>query len=266
MTGAAYQALVKQVRTRVEAFVRATWAASPAYRDADVERLVSLLVPVVQAGQLQVASLTSAYIAGVSGAPAVPVDRDDVLAARGVAAAEVYRRPAVTVYTELAAGKPFVDAVKAGATRLVSLAMTDVQLAKVRQSRASYASTGVTYFRRVLTGNEDCALCVIASTQRYRKSDLLPIHPGCDCDTAPVKADEDPGQVLDQALLDSVHEQVGRFTDYGDRGARELGIGKTSAKGEELKDFTELIVTRQHGEYGPTLSWRRDEFAGPNDI
>lgn len=241
-----------QVRSRVRAFAEAAWRASPGYRDAQVERLVGVLVPRVQAGQLQVASLTSAYLGRVAGEAAVPVVSDEILNARGVPASEVYRRPAVSVYTELAAGKPFEVALEAGATRLVSLAMTDLQMAKVRQSRASLSGGSFTYYRRVLTGNEDCALCMIASTQRYHKGDLMPIHPGCDCDVATLKADEDPGQVLDPDLLERTHDLVGDSGGAVDRSTTD--------------DYRNLLATREHGEVGPVLTWRDQRFTGPADI
>lgn len=257
----AYLAAVERIRAQVDERVRAMWNRLPNYRDLDIDRFVAAVVPLVQAGQLRVAELTSAYFETGG------VDRALVLNGRGVDAGEVYRRPAVTVYTELAAGKSMSEAVKAGAARLSSLAATDLQMAKVRQAQASLTSKGVKQYRRVLTGNENCALCVIASTQRYWVRNLSPIHPGCDCAVDVMPPDWDPRrQVIDRDLLESTHQQILSHVGETDRNARDLGLGKRDASGRWLSDFTDLIVTRTHGEYGPVLTWRGQHFTGPADF
>lgn len=267
-----HQRAVAAVRAHVLAYARLVWTAQGSYRDSDVDRIVSLLVPRVQAGQLQVAQLTSAFIAsvdtlrsGVTVAP-VPVDRDEVLNGRGIDPAEVYRRPAVEVYSALAAGASFSDASARGLVRLNSLAATDLQMSKVRQARTSYQASGRRYFRRVLNGGSNCGLCTIASTQRYRTEHLSPIHPGCDCGVDALADHESREHVIDQTLLDSTHAAVVDFRGGSDLGARDLGLGKTTARGRDLSDFTNLVIVRDHGEYGPTLSWRQDKFTSAADL
>lgn len=249
----AYMGAVTQVRERVLAFSSAFWDGLGSYRDADVERLIQVLVPRVQAGQIQVAQLTSAYLAGVAGESAALVDTSEVTNGRGVDPAEVYRRPAVTVYSELAAGTPFTDAVAAGAVRLASLVGMDMQMSKVRQARRSLERSGAKFYRRVLTGNENCAMCVIASTQRYSTGDLMPIHPGCDCGVKPLRNGEDAPQTIDVALLESTHEHVADIAGIADRSGR-------------APDYRKLIVTHDHGEQGPSLRWLSDKFTGPSEI
>lgn len=245
-----YNAAVAAVRSRVVAFARAAWRASPAYRDAEVARLVSMLVPRVQAGQVQVAQLTAAYIAALTATTAAPVNAATVTGGRGVPAAEVYRRPAIEVYTALSQGKPFSQAVAAGASRLESLVTTDLQMAKVRQSDASMRSTGFRFYRRVLTGAENCALCTIAATQRYHVGNLLPIHPGCDCGVQPIDVNYQLPQVLDKAELAATHDLVAEV-------ARPDLSGRAT-------DYRKLLITHEHGEYGPTIAWRGQHFDGPS--
>lgn len=263
---AGHQAAVAAVRSSVLAYVQLVWRAQGSYRTEDVDRLVSLIVPRVRAGQMQTANLTAAYIASIDTVRTgrlvkpVPVDPSAVLDGRGVAASEVYRRPAVEVYTALAAGASYTDAVARGLTRLNSLAATDLQMSKVRQARASYQASGKQYFRRVLNGGSNCGLCTIASTQRYSTKVLSPIHPGCDCGVDELAANESREQVIDQALLDSTHAAITDLRGATDFGARDLGLGKTTATGRDLSDFTNLVVVRDHGEYGPTLTWRQDKF------
>lgn len=242
-----YQATTTEVRRRVLAFVEAAWRAQGSYRDADVRRLVALIVPRVQAGQVQIASLTAAYIAALTGAQPVPVDRAEVTLGRGVAPEDVYRRPAVEVYTALAAGAPLEAAVGAGMDRLSSLAATDLQMAKVRQARTSMRRSGVQRYRRVLNGPENCALCMLASTQRYWVGDLSPIHPGCDCGVEPLPRGTQRGQVIDPDRLAAVHDAV----------AEKLGVAYAGGRGV---DYRKLVLVREHGEYGPTLTMRAHRF------
>lgn len=265
-----YQSATKQVRDRVVAYVTAVWANSPAFRDADIERIVSRIVPVVQAGQMHVAQLTNAYIgsmavlAGVAWSPGV--DRAAVVDYRGTPADVVYRRPAVQTYTALSKRSTYTDAVAEGLARLLSITATDIQQSKNRQASRAIGGSGFKFFRRQLTGSEDCALCVIASTQRYTRGNLMPIHPACDCDCVPDASGSDPGQVLDPGLLELTHAEIDKRLGLSDRGARDLGIGKTTSAGKPISDYTDLTVVNEHSELGPTLGWRSDKFTSAADI
>lgn len=109
----------------------------------------------------------------------IPVDAKQIQNGRGVDPTEVYRRPAAEVYRSLAEGSTFSVSVSRGRDRLESLIATDLQMAKVRQAQTSLERSHAKFYRRVLRGDKNCAKCVITSTLRYRKSQLLPIHPGC---------------------------------------------------------------------------------------
>jgi len=255
----AHQGMVEGVRTRVENYAKFAWQRAGSWRDQDVDRLVALIVPRVQAGQVKTAQLTAAYLAALetarTGVPvaAAIVNRELVTMARAVPAEVVYRRPAKTMYKALTEGATLTQAVSQGLVRLQSLVATDHQLAKTTQSRESMTDRGFTFMRRVLTGRENCALCAIASTQRYRVQDLLPIHPNCDCSVDTVEVSRDPGQVIDSSLLELVHSAVEAKTGQSDRGARD-------------PDYRDLLLVREHGELGPVLTWRKDNFTGPGDL
>lgn len=254
---AGYQSAVANIRARIEAYATRVWSSSGGFRDADVDRIVAQIVPVVRAGQIQVAQLTDAYIgrmsvlAGVTWSSGVNVAT--VLDYRGIPASDVYRRPAKTVYTALASGATYPDAVKQGLVRLVDIVVTDMQQARNRQAAEALKKSGFHFFRRVLTGRENCALCAIASTQRYFRGDLMPIHPGCDCGVSPLANPNDPGQVIDADTLELIHSKVEEVTGTVDRGGR-------------APDYRELVVTNLHGELGPTLGWRDQKFTGPSDF
>lgn len=245
----AYDSQVHAIRQQITAFGQAYWDSLPHYRASAVEDMIQAITPRVTAGQLRIADLTRAYLAQCArelGWKVVlpPIDQDEIRGARGVDPRVVYRRPAVDVYTALAAGKPLPQAAAEGRLRLTQLIGGDMQLAKVhasRQSMRGYPAEGQ-FYRRVLTGRENCALCVVASTQRYYRGDLLPIHPGCDCDVQPLPPGLAVNQVIDEDLLEQVHQITADRLGVSDRGGR-------------TPDYRKLLTVSEHGEYGPTLSW-----------
>lgn len=245
----AYDSQVHAIRQQITAFGQAYWDSLPHYRASAVEDMIEAITPRVTAGQLRIADLTRAYLAQCArelGWKVVlpPIDQDEIRGARGVDPRVVYRRPAVDVYTALAAGKPLPQAAAEGRLRLTQLIGGDMQLAKVhasRQSMRGYPEEGQ-FYRRVLTGRENCALCVVASTQRYYRGDLLPIHPGCDCGVQPLPPGLAVNQVIDEDLLEQVHQITADRLGVSDRGGRN-------------PDYRKLLTVSEHGEYGPTLSW-----------
>ena len=245
----AYDSQVHAIRQQITAFGQAYWDSLPHYRTSAVEDMIQAITPRVTAGQLRIADLTRAYLAQCArelGWKVVlpSIDQDEIRGARGVDPRVVYRRPAVDVYTALAAGKPLPQAAAEGRLRLTQLIGGDMQLAKVhasRQSMRGYPEEGQ-FYRRVLTGRENCALCVVASTQRYYRGDLLPIHPGCDCGVQPLPPGLAVNQVIDEDLLEQVHQITADRLGVSDRGGR-------------TPDYRKLLTVSEHGEYGPTLSW-----------
>ena len=245
----AYDGQVHAIRQQITAFGQAYWDSLPHYRASAVEDMIEAITPRVTAGQLRIADLTRAYLAQCArelgwNVVLPPIDQDEIRGARGVDPRIVYRRPAVDVYTALAAGKPLPQAAAEGRLRLTQLIGGDMQLAKVhasRQSMRGYPEEGQ-FYRRVLTGRENCALCVVASTQRYYRGDLLQIHPGCDCGVQPLPPGLAVNQVIDEDLLEQVHQITADRLGVSDRGGR-------------TPDYRKLLTVSEHGEYGPTLSW-----------
>lgn len=181
-----HQQAVKATRTRVKAFVTRYWQDMGSWRDADMERFIATVVPVIEGGQRTIYQLTDAYLTTIiinlsGGGMAIPrAGKELAVDFRGIPASQVYLRPGSTVYNALSEGKPIEDAVKLGLYRLQDLIDMDMQLAQTHAARdAMNRSDRVVGYRRVLTGSENCALCVLASTQRYHKENLMPIHPGC---------------------------------------------------------------------------------------
>lgn len=262
---AAFDKQTLDVRKRVLSYALRAWDGMPSYHDADFERFVERVVPRIEAGQKLTAEITDAYVArvvadelasGISRGVVAPVTTE---ALRGVAAADVYHRPFSSVYAGLGAGKPLGSAVKAGKNRLMKIVSTNMQLAKTHSSRQAMQRSGAVMFQRVLTGRENCALCTIASTQRYWVKDLLPIHPGCDCNVKPLTGDPKK-QVINRTKLEQVHDAVEAEFGGTDRGARFI-TGRN-----DRSDYLDLIVDQEHGELGPTLTWRHQNFDGPAEV
>jgi hypothetical protein len=252
-----YDALSESLRTRLISFVLAAFDGLGEYRDADAAEFIERVLPIVLATQQQMGQITDAYltamIADLTGAGAAPAGVVLDAALRGTPPDEVYHRPFVTLYSALAAGHDFADAVGQGRNRLLSITETDLQLARTHAAQQSMARGGARFFRRRMSGSKNCALCTIASTQRYRVENLMPIHPGCHCKPEPLPDSRDPGQVINEQLLREAHDAIARDIGQSDRGGR-------------APDNREVIITRQHGEIGPLLAVRRHDFTGPDDI
>lgn len=258
-----HQRLVADVKARVEKFAMAEYDSLTSWSDDDLRRFLQRVLPIVEDGQRQVGDLTNAYLramARLAGEKAT-AEAEAVVWARKTDPAVAYARPVK------AARKSYAQAVavngtatpedvevakKAGADRLLNLIQTDLQLARTHTARATMDAMGASGYRRVLTGAENCALCVIASTQRYHRGDLMPIHHGCDCTVAPIFGAYDSGQVINperyKALNDATKDQVGK--PY-------YKLSKADLK---------RLKVQEHGEVGPVLTWSNHKFTGADDV
>lgn len=252
-----YDALSTSLRDRVVSFVLAAFDSLGDYRDRDAAEFADRVLPIVLASQQQMGAITDAYLSAIiadmmgGAAAGEPEALPEEL--RGVAPEEVYRRPFVQTWTALAAGKSFADSLGEGRARLLSITETDLQLARTHAARGAMRRGGAQFYRRRLSSGKNCALCVIASTQRYRVADLMPIHPGCHCKPTPIPGRRDPGQIIDRGMLEEAHNAIAKTTGTVDRGGR-------------APDYRDLIITREHGEIGPLLAVRRHDFTGPRDV
>lgn len=256
----------RDLSNRLTTLLATLFAELGSWRDADADRFVQQAVPAVAAAQETLAQLTAMYVAGqaaeafgVDVAPP-PLDTSAFTGLRaGVTADEVYQRPFATVYRALGQGKSLDEAVRLGGVRLAQIAELDMQQAYARASQGAMSSLPAharpQFWARILTGPGDCALCVVASTQRYRVGDLNPIHPHCDCLCKPLSARTDPGQVIAPQLLEQVHDAVQDMTGATDRGAR-------------APDYRKLLTRMigRHGEVGDMLHRPGDRFTGPQDL
>lgn len=259
----AYEVEVHQLRLRVTNFAMRYWNSMGSWRDADIARLLATVTPQVQSGQQRIADLTDAYLTRVAQEQGFSVRGRPLRATtetlRGISDETLYARPFATMHDTLSKGGTVTNAIAAGGDRLRSIVATNLQLAKTHAGRRAMQSGGVQMTERVPTGRENCALCVIASTQRYWASDLQPIHPGCDCGQRPYKGDPSV-QIIHPNRLDAIHTAVENQFGSTDRGARLID-GKN-----RISDYLDLISTREHGEIGPVLTWRDQHFTSASEI
>lgn len=262
------------------------WLAYAGLDDAAAARFAGAVVPIVDGIVAQTGTLAAGYL-GANDAileraseivPTVPIIRG------GTPTADVYHRSIVEARRLVADGMTPERALDAGRARAVNTARTDVMLAnKQAIDDAAAARPWVVGYRRVLTGRS-CALCAVASTQRYRRANLQPIHASCDCDVAEIYGTEDPGQVINRQLLRDLRaagKADGR-PDYWNGpyvvdadGAirytkteyvRDPATGKrlTTEAGSPVRvkvPGAEVgVKVRQHGEVGPLLTDKRHAF------
>lgn len=230
--------------------------------DTAVAKYLKGVLPLVVAGATEMSTLTRGYYATLASllgqefnAKRPPRNSLNPSELRGgaVGAEEIYTRGFVTARVALSNGKPIDQALKMGADRIYNIARTDMQLAKTQTGLfIRSGNSNIVGFARTLSGAENCGLCYVASTQRYHKKDLLPIHPGCDCGEMPIYGNQDPGQVIDEANLEATHEAVASRFGVSARDAREIDYRK--------------ITIEQHGELGPVLTVKGHKFTGPGDI
>ena len=238
------------------------------WRNSDADLFVAQAVPLVHGAQRLLAALISNHIAGQAttelGWPVAPPGVPDIAAVNlrhGVDADVVYRRPFTSLYTALAHGQTLGDAVAAGRLRLEQIAEADLQQTHAHATQAAMRAlppeARARYWKRVLVGDESCALCVVASTNQYSLGELNPIHPGCDCDVQAVfsRGDDTAHAEKESALLERVHAAVEELTGQADRGGR-------------TPDYRHLLVdmTAVHGELGPLLVRPHHRFTGPHDL
>lgn len=209
------------------------WGTLSAHRDADINPWLAAVVPIIRAGQQTEVVSSLELVDRVSrvttGLPAPVVDLASIRGrADGVSLEDVYTRPFHRVWTDLSEGRPYSDAKAAVGDRLGRAIEADLQLASRNAVAAAIeADPRVVGYRRVLSARpHHCGLCEVASTNHYKREDLLPIHPGCGCSVEPV------------------YESTPEASDFLD--------AEVSRAYQEAVDAGVLKVS-EHPEYGPYL-------------
>lgn len=179
----------ERLRALTSRAVGTIWDRLGSYDEDDATRFVTAAAPVVMAAQRQSVALTDAFVARSLGAPPIGIDPELTTGSAvraGVPPEAVYRRPFVTVWTALAAGVEYTDAVNQGRVRATSTAEMDVQLAH----RAAYgeiqrATPRIRGFERVADGGA-CSYCQMVNGAFVKSAFAMGLHPRCGCGLDPV--------------------------------------------------------------------------------
>lgn len=282
---AGYIASMSALRSRLVSTLEGRFRSLRSWRDADADRYLRSVLPLIEGAKTASSQLTAGYLSRYLSALAgshepVSVNPHQFAgdALRGVDPADMYHRPFEQLWYQLSQGKTLEEATDAGVDRLQSLATTDVQLASTHTAQQALSHhKQVVGYRRILTGPYNCGLCIIASTQRYHKMDLLPIHPGCDCVVGVILGTEDPGQrintsILTEGALTSGTTGTG-INLYNEDHTIDAGnllpavhqsvkdtFGKFDVSGTHI-DYRKLVVVHNHSEIGPVLTVKGDKFS-----
>ena len=204
----AYQRRYNQLRLRTGAVVGALWDRYADLDDAAADEFSERAAATVGAAQARTTALVNGYLtAAVAITSGAPLETDDATPSpRPADPLEVYQRGIVTARAAVSDGIPYLDAMRAGRARSVNSAETDIALAQRDVMSRAVGGTRIVGYRRTLTG-DSCPLCRIASTQRYTRSSLMPLHGHCDCGVAPIIGEHDPGEVINKPLLAELKQQ-----------------------------------------------------------
>lgn len=254
----------RRIQSETERQVRQAWIAA---NGVDEERFVEEAFAAVESARVTTVGEVDAFLAAYlssRGFDASPQGLDPAQYRRPVDPDQQWRRPFTQMRTRLSEGMEFPQAFQFAQTYAAGAAATDLQLASRGASRDWMVNEPrVVGYRRVLgsggMSGENCGLCVVASTQRYHKGDLMPIHVHCTCETVPMMGEDDPGHVLDNDSLDVAKDRVAEMDGaYSDRN----DLGRVRINADELP--RPKVV--QHGEMGPVIYDERWSFTGPDQV
>lgn len=221
-----------------------------------IARIAEQVAPLVEAGQLNVGELVNARLSQTFRVAEPPPVSAAILGRTGVDLPTEYARPLWSAVQASRRGASDVEALAVAARRAKQQVGTDMQMARVKQSREVVRRSRYRHYRRVANPGA-CPLCRIAATQLYHSEALLPIHGGtCRCGVEPVEDGEtqaDLDRALDVKSLAAAEDQ------------KKL-LGQAVEDGKGAADFRDMIAVREHSETGPTLTWKHQKFQTAEDL
>ncbi len=188
------------------------WRSLPGYDRADLDRWLSLVLPVIATGQRASAALTDAYLARALDRAPLGLDPDQLTGAavrNGTDPAEVYERPFVTVWTALSAGTAYEDAVAAGLARAKGAAAMDMQLSMRATANTVERSDPAMYgFQRVADAGA-CEFCAAIDGAYVKFADAMPLHNFCGCGLEPLTESHSLAATLPSGVAVHRHGELG---------------------------------------------------------
>lgn len=190
-----YQARLLELAAATGTAVAQQWDELESYDDPIP--WLAIAAPIVIAGQAQAAALAAGYVALLANALVPSVD---------IRVGPRLDGPFASFGSAIKRGLTFETAVNLGRSRADEVGSGSVQwTARAAAGEAARQAEGIVGWRRVLTG-VSCDWCALISTQRYRTADSASFgHARCDCTVVPIIGDRDPGQVINEPVLDRLH-------------------------------------------------------------
>lgn len=243
------------IQAKTVATAAALWASYPRHNDSAMKSFLQKWLPTLMGAESAIGLITQSYIntsvqalQGTS-LPANPLPSDlftGSILRNGSDPSEVYQRPFVQFYSDLAQQKPVEQALASAQARLQAMAAVDMQLAHTHAARGTLMSlpqgSRITGYRRVIGDDDPCDLCVQAASQRYHSADLMPIHNRCNCTVYPIVGTKDLGQ----------HVNI-------------VTLAQNPPSADDTKFFGQKVIVHQHGEYGPVLTAAGNSFLSQSD-
>lgn len=201
------------LKTNTATAVGTAWRNLPGYERSDLKRFVEVVTPLVQGGQRRGVANAVAHASKQIGKAPAKIDPEQiVLRTRGsVTPEEVYQRPFLRTWRLLKEGVPYEDAVARGQAYAEAAAANDVALA-IRDTYAELTRTepAIWGYQRVPSASA-CSYCQIASTQRFYRGDLEPLHTWCRCGVEILESFGDPTAKYGPTVInDPLYQQLGR--------------------------------------------------------
>lgn len=179
----------RRVRELALRELRSVWEGLPGYDEEDVVGWLALALPLILLAQRQTALLTDAYIARATERQPLGVDLEQVIGAavrNGTPLEQVYRRPFVTLWSELGQGRSFEAGRDKARERMEATAAWDIQ-ASFRDTLVQVGERDQNLWGFQRVANPDaCEFCLRVNGAQFLKTNPLPLHPWCQCGVEPV--------------------------------------------------------------------------------
>lgn len=188
------------------------WTSMQSHNEEDVPQWLAVAVPLVLAAQHASVSLTDAYLGHAMGRQPFGIPPAGLVGAavrNGTSPEIVYRRPFVTVWSELAAGKALADAVVAGLERALSTAEMDVQMSmRAAATAVDAADPRMRGFHRVADPGA-CEFCLLVDGAYVKSGAAMPLHNRCGCGLKPNTDPEAGSTSLPDGVAVREHGELG---------------------------------------------------------
>lgn len=225
----------ERLRTIVAQAITRIWTGLPGFDRANLDEWLSNVVPVVLAGQRQAVALTDAYVALELRRRPLGVDPTPLIGAgvrAGIDPETVYSRSFITLWSALARGTQYDDAVAQGLDRSTSAGQMDVQLSH----RAAYgaiqaADTNIFGYRRIADSGA-CGFCLTVNGAYVKNASASPLHNHCGCGLQPITSPAPGARWLPNGQSVEEHYAI---HEHGELGAVLTAPGDHF---QSLADFT----------------------------